>query len=260
MEPTSAESLAIWNRIAGWWDGVLGEGNEFQRELIMPSTDRLLAIQPGESVLDACCGNGNYSRRLVVQGAKVIAFDGAAPFIEAAKKRSPENSIEYHVIDATSAFDLEKIPSRTFDAAVCSMALMDLPTITPLLESVFRSLKANGRFVLSIPHPCFNSNRTKMTAELITDQGQMRQNYGISISHYITPFTEPSSGLLNQPEPHFIFHRPIKEWVNAFTAVGFVIDAIDEPTFTEPAKNTNTFSWKKRSEIPPVMLFRLVAR
>src|SRR3954469_11569257 len=129
-------SLGVWQRIAAWWDLAIGEGNDFQRELIMPATDRLLAIRGGEIVLDACCGNGNYARRMARAGATVVAFDGAVAFVEAARARTSSDGghVEYPAIDATNESAMLALGSGRFDAAVCSMAMMDLPTLDPLLR------------------------------------------------------------------------------------------------------------------------------
>ena len=55
------ESRAAWNANAAFWDERMGDdGNDFVNVLIWPPTQRLLALQPGEHVLDACCGNGVY--------------------------------------------------------------------------------------------------------------------------------------------------------------------------------------------------------
>ncbi|HAC20219.1 MAG TPA: class I SAM-dependent methyltransferase, partial [Dehalococcoidia bacterium] len=43
---------------------------------------------------------------------------------------------------------------------MCNNALMDMPTIQPLADSLCRRLKPNGRFVFSVPHPCFNAVST----------------------------------------------------------------------------------------------------
>ena len=44
---------------AGFWDDYVGEaGNDFHRVLIAPTAEQLLALQPGEHVLDIGCGNG----------------------------------------------------------------------------------------------------------------------------------------------------------------------------------------------------------
>ncbi len=174
-DTSAASTRATWERIAGWWDTAIGEGNDFQRQLIMPATDRLLAIRPGEAVLDAACGNGNYARRLGRAGATVVAFDGAETFVQCARKRTrPEDGdIRYLVLDAADESALLSLGEGRFDAAVCSMALMDLPDISPLLRSLRRLLKAGGRFVFSVPHPCFSSSRSRMTAELIQEHGKL---------------------------------------------------------------------------------------
>lgn len=36
----------------------MGEGNAFQRVLVGPASERLLAVQPGQIILDVACGNG----------------------------------------------------------------------------------------------------------------------------------------------------------------------------------------------------------
>jgi ubiquinone/menaquinone biosynthesis C-methylase UbiE len=60
LERLNRESQSIWDKNARFWDERMGEGNQFQRQLIGPVTDRLLGIKDGESVLDIACGNGHY--------------------------------------------------------------------------------------------------------------------------------------------------------------------------------------------------------
>jgi hypothetical protein len=50
----SAENRRIWDANARWWDDRIGDGNEFQTELIEPATERLLEIVPGDTILG--CG------------------------------------------------------------------------------------------------------------------------------------------------------------------------------------------------------------
>jgi SAM-dependent methyltransferase len=254
------DALAVWERIAGFWDNHLGEGNDFQQVLIMPASDRLLAIKPGELVLDACCGNGNYARRLAQGGAKVVAFDGSASFIERAKAReAPDSTVDYHVLDATDEQRLLTTlgDQPRFDAAVSSMALMDLPEIDPLLRVVRRILKPGGRFVFSVSHPAFNSIETTLTSDLIQPGGKPKQIFGVKITRYATPAAYLSYGILHQPEPHWMFHRPLNVLLGACFKAGFVVDALEEPSFAMDAKDRNAFSWAKRPEIPPAIVVRL---
>src|SRR5688572_1500731 len=77
-----------WEANAAFWDDRMGEGNDFYRELIAPSVEALLQVQPGQRILDAACGSGIFSRRLAELGASVVAFDIAPRMIERATARS----------------------------------------------------------------------------------------------------------------------------------------------------------------------------
>src|SRR5262245_4408272 len=113
----------IWNQIADHWDEQIGEGNDFQKLLIMPATDRLLDARAGQLIVDACCGNGNYARQLGRGGANVIAFDGSSSFIDIARKRTlpADGEIGYHVADACDETAISVLaPVGDVDSYVCS--------------------------------------------------------------------------------------------------------------------------------------------
>ena len=252
----------VWDRIALWWAERIGEGNDFQLRLIMPATDRLLEPRPGMRVLDACCGNGNYARRLGRAGCDVLAFDASPNFVAEARRRSTpaDGRIEYRACDATDApAMLALAPAAAFDAAVCSMAVMDLPTLDPLLRAVRALLAPGGRFVFSVSHPCFNSNRARMTAELVNEGGRVEQVHGVHVTAYARETVDPSSGILNQPEPHLTFHRPLHVLFGRAFAAGFVVDGFEEPSYPPGVGAKSAFSWAKRPDIPPACVVRLRA-
>ncbi len=225
----------------------------------MPATDRLLDPQRGQEILDIACGNGNYSRLLGRRGARVLACDFCRTFLDRARQRTTadDGEIEYRLVDATDESQIQSLGQSRFDSAVCSMAMMDMPTIDPLLKSLRRVLKPGGRFVFSLPHPCFNSG-SRLTAELSSEAGRMRQTFGVAIEKYLTPREELSAGIINQPEPHPLFHRPLSKILGSCFSAGFVVDGLEEPAFApEAGANKNPFSWQKRPEIPPAIVIRL---
>ncbi|MDB5294710.1 MAG: methyltransferase protein [Phycisphaerales bacterium] len=275
------DPAAVWDRIAPWWADQIGEGNDFQRRLIMPATDRLLAPVAGLRVLDVACGNGNYARRLGRAGCRVLAVDASPNFLAAARARTTpdDGAIEYRLCDATDGAAVRAlggaIPeglsepngpapdaagtsvTHPFDAAVCSMAVMDLPAVDPLFRGVRALLPPGGRFVFSVSHPCFNSNGTRMTAELANEGGQARQVYGVAVTRYAAETTDLAHGILNQPEPHYTYHRPLATLFAAAFAAGFVVDGFEEPAFPPGVGAKSPFSWAKRPDLPPACVVRL---
>ncbi|HEX4053510.1 MAG TPA: class I SAM-dependent methyltransferase [Tepidisphaeraceae bacterium] len=258
-EPTVAQTRAVWESIAAWWDRHIGEGNDFQKTLIIPATDRLLDPKPGQTILDVACGNGNYSRILGRRGVRVVACDFAENFLQAARQRTtPEDGqIEYVRVDATSMAELLKLGEGRFDAAVCSMAMMDMIVIDPLMDALRELLKPTGRFVFSLPHPCFNSNDMKFTADLVVHHDRIEQVFGVEIRQYLTHRPGLSVGIVNQPQPHHFFHRPLAAIFAACFSGGFAVDGLEEPAYPPaPSAGKNPFSWQKRPEIPPAIVIR----
>ena len=82
----------------------------------------------------------------------------------------PCPAIEYHVIDATDYAALLSLGAGRFDAAVCTMAIMDIASLEPLVSALAQLLRRPGRFVFSVVHPCFNSGRVSLLAEETADQ------------------------------------------------------------------------------------------
>lgn len=258
-----AESNAIWEQIAGFWDERMGEGNAFHRELVAPAAVRMLAIQTGERVLDIACGNGQFSRQLAGLGATVVASDVSPAFVERARARTakipPEIAIRvsYHVADATDEAALVALGTDgPFDAAVSNMALMDIPDIAPLFRAVARLLRPEGRFVVTLQHPCFNSNGMRFSLEEADQDGELVVTKAAKIVRYLHLPPGRGTGMRGQPEAHWYFHRPLQVLLApAFTA-GLVLDGLEEPAFADDSTANSPFDWANFGEIPPVLALR----
>lgn len=248
----------IWDANATFWDQRYGEGNDFQRLLIAPATERLLALRPGERVLEIACGNGAFARRMAEVGAYVLATDQSAVFLERARARTNSPNIEYRLVDATDPAQLAALGTNWYDAAVCSMALMDMVVIEPLLASLPKLLAPGGRFVFSVMHPCFNiPGGSIRLAEEDDREGEIVTTYAIKITRYITPITCRGLGMIGQPQAQYYFHRPLSVLFGACFAAGWVLDGLEEPTFDASAPANRTFSLTNYREIPPVLVARL---
>lgn len=255
------DTRKIWDANAAWWDEYVGvEGNDFHRTLVAPAQNRLLALKRGERVVDVACGNGQFAREMAQAGVAVVAFDFAASFIELAKQHSEAagiTNIDYRVIDATVREELLSLGAGRFDAAVCTMALMDIAIIEPLVEGLVTLLKPGGRFVFSVTHPCFNSGGTRMLAEEEDRDGELVRTHSIRVMSYLDPPPRRGVGIAGQPESHYYFDRTISELLDTCFRAGFVLDGIEEPAHPEAGPAKRGLGWSNYTQIPPVLVARL---
>ena len=255
------ETQEAWNENAAFWDGRMGEGNDFVEVLEWPALERLLQLRPGERVLDIACGNGLTSRRLAAMGAEVVAFDFASEMIARAEGRACQDGdrITYLVLDATDEAALLALGERRFDAAICNMALFDMAEIEPLMRALARLLRPSGRFVFSVIHPCFNNPSVTHLGELIDREGDSQTVYSVKVSGYISPLTARGFAIAGQPRPQLYFHRPLQALLGAGFAAGFVLDGLEERAFApDHPQGRNALTWGGHyAEIPPVLVARL---
>lgn len=260
LKAINQEIQAIWDKKADFWNDLMsGDGNLFHSTLVRPSVERLLQVQPGEYILDIACGNGVFTRQLAQLGAKVLATDFSSRFIELARAQNAEyeDSIEYSQVDATSEEQLLALGERKFDAAVCTMAMQDISTLEPMLNGLARLLKPEGRFVFAIPHPVFNATSNRMSVEQEDRDGQLVVNYFIKIKDYLNPQIAKGTGAPGEPAAHYYFDRPLHSILNSCFQTGFMMDGIEEPTFTQEAQPNRPFSWTNYQNFPPVLAVRL---
>jgi ubiquinone/menaquinone biosynthesis C-methylase UbiE len=253
------ETQELWDQKAQFWDELMGdEGNQFYKQLVEPTALKLLEVQSDEKILDVACGNGVFARKLVTLGAQVVATDYSAGLLERARTRAYADQIEYRQVDATNEVQLLELGEQRFDKAVCNMAFMDIPTLEPLLQSLTRLLKKNGRFVFTMTHPCFNTATTKMGVEQEDQAGVMVETYYLKVTNYLTPSVGKASGAPGEPNPHYYFDRSLRAILNSCFAAGFVLNGLEEPAFNKEATSKRLLSWANYPNIPPLLGGRLI--
>ncbi|MBN1423773.1 class I SAM-dependent methyltransferase [Candidatus Fermentibacteria bacterium] len=253
------ENRRIWDANAHWWDDRIGDGNDFQTLLIEPASERLLCVAAGDVILDVACGAGRFARRMAELGARVVAFDHSAQFIQRARERTrKDDAVEYHVLDAAKTDALLSLGVGRFGKAVCTMALMDMPEIIPLFFALTRMLKPGGVFVFSVTHPCFHSAAIQRFAEMYEEEaGRHVIRTGVKVSSYLTSFAKKAEGIVGQPKAQYCYHRPIHVLLQSCFEAGFVVDGIEEPGLPEPDRRRAGVRWDDMPEIPPVMVVRM---
>jgi len=227
---------ALWEALADGWDARMGDdGNRFHRELIRPAALRLLDPRPGERILDAACGNGIFSRKLAEMGALVVGFDYSPQMIAHAKELCP--GCRFEVADA---MDYERVTALgSFDKAVSNMAVMDIADIKPMITAIYSMLGPGGVFVFSAEHPCFQMPGSAFTAE------------GLLTRRYIRPEQYSVQVFRGNEKEVLHWHRPLQLLLGLCFEAGFVLDALEEPVFTQETPGTRWI------DIPPAIVLRM---
>jgi demethylmenaquinone methyltransferase / 2-methoxy-6-polyprenyl-1,4-benzoquinol methylase len=105
-------------------------------------------VQPGDRVLDACCGTGDLALAALDAGATVTGLDFSEPMLERARRKSGE-------IDWVQG-DAEKLPfeDESFDAATVGFGVRNLADLERGLVELRRVLRPGGRVaILEITRP-----------------------------------------------------------------------------------------------------------
>jgi len=141
------KSQEFFSSSAGQWDRLRDElfGDRFHLSALAAF------VEPDWIVGDLGCGTGQLSAALAPFVARVVAVDGSAAMLQAAKKR-------LHGLDNIDLRrgDLEALPidDARLDAATVMLVLHHIPEPAKALAEVARVLKPGGRIVLvdMLPH------------------------------------------------------------------------------------------------------------
>lgn len=216
-----------WNDAAESWVDFVRQGKDYFRdELNNPGMFRLIGNTKGLRVLDVACGEGYNTRILARGGARVTGIDLATRLIELAKLQEKKDGlgINYYVLDAAN---LSRFPAEHFDLVTCFMALMDIENYGGAIGEIERVMKANGRFIFSITHPCFEftikSGKIDRTVKYF---GTRRESVPWRMERLLKPFETTS------------FHRTLTDYSNAIRTHKLLIRRLFEPRPTKkgPAK------------------------
>ncbi|MGC2191133.1 MAG: methyltransferase domain-containing protein [Candidatus Dormiibacterota bacterium] len=179
----------------------------------------------GRRLLDLGCGTGELTGRLAQRGGQVTGVDQSPAMLRIAA-RANRLGISFLEADIQS---LAQLPDRSWDLAVASLCLMDLPEPGAVFAAAARALVSGGKMIWTIIHPCFGSPH----AEPYPDQdGVLRERL---VREYApTWWQSPRPGTIRGEVG--AFHRPLSDYLNSFIHAGFRIDLVAEPLVSPNAR------------------------
>jgi ubiquinone/menaquinone biosynthesis C-methylase UbiE len=170
-------------------------------------------------ILDAGCGNGEYTHILTKNGGNITGCDGSVEMLKIAKSKYP-----FYQFDIVNLLDCIPYGNNEFDIVFCNLVLMDIDPIDKTISEFYRIIKNNGLFFFSIIHPAF------YLADWEKDEKGLIKSK--KVEKYITPCTKKQKfwGVTTH------YHRPISFYFNKISEIGFILNNMFEPVTYEERK------------------------
>ncbi len=224
-QPRASQGTS-WGPVATWYDKHLEHGAEtYHEKVVYPNMLRLLGDVKGKQILDLACGQGQFSRILGDNGAKVIGVDIGKELIAIAEKKNTEHTFSAHYF-VSSSDDLYMIKDSAQDIAVCILALQNIEHLQKTLQEVSRVLRPHGRFLCVINHPSFRNPRHTHWGYDEHENKQYRR-----VEEYLSESKikiDMTPGSRTDKKFTVSFHRPLQVYVKAFAKAGLAITRLEE--------------------------------
>lgn len=175
------------------------EQQDLERDPILMEMLPLLGDIRGKRVLDACCGEGFFSRVIASRGALVTGIDLSPRLIEIARQKDSNNTIEYRVADLS-----QRLPELegNFDHIGSHLALNDVDDYREFAANLAVLVKPRGRIVIALNNP-----------------------YSLVVRGHITDYFESGArglygGLSQLGVQARSYHRTLESYLDAFFSSG----------------------------------------
>ncbi len=243
-----------WGNVAGWYDTVVNDKDSYQVNVILPNILRILDPEKGKKFLDLACGQGFFTHALSAKGAHVTGVDISPELIDIARKHAGHNE-EFYV---SPSDDLSKFKPKSFDGAVCVLAIQNIERMALTFKEVGRVIADKGRFVLVLNHPTF-----RIPGKTSWDFDQKNNIQFRRVDEYLSESRSAIDMYPGSPEKKemtYSFHRSLQAYSKSLANAGFAVARIEEwVSHKESEKGPRKIAEDRaRREIPLFMCLECV--
>ncbi|EME76917.1 uncharacterized protein MYCFIDRAFT_147438, partial [Pseudocercospora fijiensis CIRAD86] len=225
--------------------------------------------------LDLGAGSGIICRRFAKKGAQVVGLDFSEAMLdigrELSRQQNLDHLVEFGTVDLTDVRNMNSFMEKRkrrmradgfvpkFDIITISTTLKSLSSLEALAKMLPYMLKPNGRIVIVDLHPAFSKPAGHRGMEIFEDPKTGRQQLStyIKVPKYLNIPPTMSEAVRGQPEPLWVFHRPLWALMEPFFRCGLVLDGIREPAFEGDPIPSQAQSYHNFQQTPMLLAYRL---
>lgn len=247
-----------WGGVAAWYDKTINEQSSTQQEVILPALLPFFKNDLKDKVvLDLGCGTGFFINALLMSGAsKVLAVDVDEELLKVVREKY-KNTEKVKVIQ-TDAEKLEGVENASADFVLSVESLVNMRRLDKVTSEMRRVLKANGKVLAIVNHPCFRVPQSSDWYLDLKNQRQGRVIYKYSSNHEIKIDMNPGSK--TNKKFTYTFHRTLTEYMKFFNKNRLAITNISE-IYSNKTSEKNALRKKEedsaRKEIPLFLVLEL---
>jgi ubiquinone/menaquinone biosynthesis C-methylase UbiE len=152
-QPTTNQQSFFWNLYGRCYDGI---NHAIPYRGLLYDVYVSLDLKPGQKILDAGCGTGNFERFISerdIPDVQIKAIDFSSAMMARAKQKCKD--LDFVKFTAADLNERLNYPDNSFDRILCCNVLYSLKDPVSSIAEFLRVLKPEGKLVIANPKPGF---------------------------------------------------------------------------------------------------------
>lgn len=221
------------------------ENTPFKTKFLYPLVLSNLGVIKSKKMLDLGSSSGVFTRILWKKGAHPFGIDSSKRLLKIAEEKNPNRKITYLYADLNKKISF---PSEYFDSVTALHILMDVENYQNVIRESFRLLKSGGKFIITIPHPCFSHPILYFKRRIF---GRINFRWSKVLWNSYFERRKIDKQLIKNYATSY-YHRTIGDYVNTIAETGFIIKGFLEPKL--PKKIANEMGYLASNFFPNTMI------